>query len=188
MRHMSNSGGSVLVICYGNLCRSPMAEGLLRARLGEAWEIESAGTHAYGGDAPSGPGVEAIQREHNIDISRQRSAPLTVSGMQAADHVLTMSIQQANIAASLGGNPGQVRLLGSFVPDTSENGSADPGGAQASPLEVVDPMGGSYEEYRKCLDRLHACVDGFAKWVEAGADPSDGPPPVASPGWRLQVG
>ena len=186
---MTTNGGRVLVICYGNLCRSPMAEGLLRARLGAEWEVCSAGTNAYGGDSPSPLGCEAIRREHDIDITHQVSTPLTVQELDAADHVFAMSVQQAKIAAALGNVADRVRLFGGFAP-TQEPvaGSADPGGTTASVFEVADPMGGTYEEYSTCLERLRQCTDNCATWLESGAPEAAGPPAVASARWRLQTG
>jgi len=186
---MMTNGGRILVICYGNLCRSPMAEGLLRARLGAEWDVRSAGTNAYGGDSPSPLGCEAIKRDHDIDIGAQTSTPLTVQELEAADHVFAMSVQQAKLAAALGNVAERVRLFGSFAPTLQQvAGSADPGGTTASVFEVADPMGGTYEEYSACLDRLHQCADKCATWLESGASEAAGPPSVASSRWRFQAG
>ncbi len=186
---MTTTGGRILVICYGNLCRSPMAEGLLRARLGPEWEVCSAGTNAYGGDSPSPLGCEAIRRIHGVDIAAQTSTPLTVQEIEAADHVFAMSAQQAQIAAALGDAADRVRLFGAFAPGTGQaTDSADPGGTGASAFEVVDPMGGTYEEYAVCLERLHQCSERCAEWLEGGAPETSGPPSVASPRWRFQTG
>jgi len=186
---MVTSGDRILVICYGNLCRSPMAEGLLQARLGPEWSVRSAGTSAYAGDAPSPLGCEAIQRDHGLDITEQRSTPLTVQALEAADHVFAMSARQAEIAAALGTVADRVRLFGSFAPAPEQvAGSADPGGTTASVFEVADPMGGTYEEYSACLERLQQCADKCAAWLESGAAEATGPPSVASPRWRFLAG
>jgi protein-tyrosine-phosphatase len=166
-----------------------MAEGLLQARLGESWDVRSAGTHAYGGDAPSGPGCEATQREYGIEIGAQRSTALTVPELEAADHIFTMSVQQAKLAAALGGVGDRVRLFGSFAPASAPSQhSADPGGGDASAFEVPDPMGGAYEDYRICLERLHRCADKCAPWLENGAEEANGPPSTTNSRWRFQAG
>lgn len=186
---MTTNGGRILVICYGNLCRSPMAEGLLRARMGSEWDVRSAGTDAYSGDSPSPLGCEAIRRHHGIDITEQRSTALTVQELEAADHVFAMSAQQAKIAAALADVADRVRLFGSFAPALERiAGDADPGGTTASVFEVGDPMGGTLEEYSACLERLHQCTDKCAAWLENGAPADTGPPSVASPLWRFQAG
>ena len=64
---------SVLLVCLGNICRSPLAEGALRAeaaRAGVGLRIDSAGTGAWHVGEPPYPGSIAIARAHGIDISR----------------------------------------------------------------------------------------------------------------------
>ena len=67
----------VLVVCTGNTCRSPMAEGWLNLKLaGKGWKAESAGVAAWGGDSASPEAVE-VMREIGIDISSHRNRALT---------------------------------------------------------------------------------------------------------------
>jgi protein-tyrosine-phosphatase len=173
---------TVLVVCFGNLCRSPMAEGLFRAALDRSgWRILSAGTHAVGGDPPTRGSRETAEGIGGIDISHLRSSPLTVGLLQESDHVFTMSRQQAREAAALLPSAAQrVRLLGAFVPDQGEaNGPADPYGNLADASEIADPMGGDPGIYAACFERLRACVDVAARWLHAGAPTGTAPPNVA---------
>lgn len=175
---------SVLVVCYGNLCRSPMAEGLLRARLPGHWKVESAGTHAFGGDEPTAGACAVVLEDFGIDISGQRSAPLTVNSIRQAAHVFAMSVQQARLAAALAPDAAaRIRLFGAFAPSVQAVGVGDPGGPAVGPHEVPDPMGGSEEDYRLTAQRLAAAADRAAAWLLAGAEPAQGPPSVAVPGW-----
>jgi len=176
---------TVLVVCFGNLCRSPMAEGLFRARLpGGEWRVLSAGTHAVGGDPPTHGSCDAISRLTGIDISGQRSAPLTPSMLESSDFVFTMSRQQALEAAALApAAAAKIRLLGAFAPAAGTASTpADPGGRRADPLEIADPMGGDQALYDSCCEHLIASVDGAAGWLLAGADNAAAPPSVAA--WR----
>lgn len=186
----STSAGRILLVCYGNLCRSPMAEGLLRERLPDDWEVASAGTNAIGGDPPTGLAREVMLQETGIDIGAQRSAPLTVDEILSATHILAMSGQQAHLAAALVPEArARIRLLGAFAPDLHEGASsADPGGAPARAAEIADPIGGTPEEYLACLRRLERAIDRLAEWLVSGADPDDAPPSVASPRWPFRVG
>jgi protein-tyrosine-phosphatase len=173
---------TVLVVCFGNLCRSPMAEGLFRAALdGPAWRVLSAGTHAVGGDPPTRGSREIAARRGSIDISHLRSSPLTVALLQESDHVFTMSRQQALEAAALLPAAAQhVRLLGAFAPNHGEaNGPADPYGNLADAAEIADPMGGDPDIYEACFERLQTCADIAAGWLKAGA-PSDAAPPTVA--------
>ena len=176
---------TVLVVCFGNLCRSPMAEGLFRARLsGGDWQVISAGTHAVGGDPPTQGSCDAISRLAGIDISGQRSAPLTASMLESSDFVFTMSRQQALESAALApGAAGKIRLLGAFAPAAgAAEAPADPRGRRADDLEIADPMGGDQTLYDSCCERLIASVDGAAGWLLAGADSADAPLSVVA--WR----
>lgn len=181
--------GRILVVCYGNLCRSPMAQGLLQARLADGWRVESAGTSAAGGDPPTGRAQQVLREDHGIDIGDQRSSPLTVGAIQAADHVLTMSIDQARLVAALSTSAAsKLRLFGAFAPASEASDySADPGGEPASLLEVADPIGGSLERYRETAGRLARAADVIAGWLEAGAREDAAPATFDTPGWPLTL-
>ena len=180
--------GRILVVCYGNLCRSPMAEGLLADRL-EDWMVRSAGTNAVAGDAPTVKGQQVMREDYDIDISQQRSSPLTVSAIEAADYVFTMSVDQARLVAALAHGAGdRLRLFGAFAPAAEHSGrSADPGGAPASLLEISDPIGGTVEQYRVTAARLARATDAVADWIEDGADPNEAPATFSTPGWPLTL-
>lgn len=160
-----------------------MAEGLLRARLGPGWEVASAGIGAVGGDPPTSLARAVTLDESGIDIGDQRSSPLTVHSVAGATHVLTMSARQARVAAALAPEArDRIRLLGAFAPQPAADGaSADPGGPPATMMEIADPMGGTREEYRACLERLRRAVDRFADWIEAGAPADEAPRPALAP-------
>ena len=174
---------SVLLVCFGNLCRSPMAEGLMRKRLPAAgWTVLSAGTHAVGGDPPTTPARAAVTEIAGVDISEQRSTPLTVDLLRASDFIFTMSRQQAlEVAALVPGAAPRTRLLGSFAPSPSDfDGAADPFGPPADATEIADPMGGSSETYEACCTRLIDCTNLAAQWLLEGAVDSAAPPSVAA--------
>lgn len=185
----STPAATVLVVCYGNLCRSPMAEGLLRARLPANWTVESAGTHAIGGDPPTAGACVAVLEQFGIDITAQRSTPLTVGIIQEAAHVFPMSVQQARLVAALvPAAAGRIRLFGAFAPSIQATGAGDPGGPAVGPHEVPDPMGRSDQEYRLTARRLAAAADRCAAWLVEGADAAKAPPSMAVPGWPHATG
>ena len=75
---------SVLFVCTGNICRSPIAEGLFRRLLGNRKDIEvsSAGIHAVRGQPPSAHAIE-VCAEEGVDIRELRSQPLTSASLIA---------------------------------------------------------------------------------------------------------
>jgi len=99
---------SVLFVCLGNICRSPVAEGVFTAALvqrfgaSEAarWKVDSAGTSGYhAGEAPD-PRSQASARLHGIDISSQRSRSFSMIDFSDFDHILVMdSSNHSNVLA-----------------------------------------------------------------------------------------
>lgn len=79
---------SILFICIGNICRSPMAEGFLKRALPDK-AVLSAGINAVDG-APADPLSVQLMREHGIDISAHRARSLAIWMVSDADVILTM--------------------------------------------------------------------------------------------------
>ncbi len=85
----------VLIVCTGNICRSPMAYGLLRARLERAGlsdliHVETAGTYALEGEPPS-LGARRAMAARGIDISHHRGRMVTREMLLDADVILVMT-------------------------------------------------------------------------------------------------
>ena len=83
---------TILFICTGNICRSPMAEGLFRnaVRGRGKYKVISAGVGAVNGQPPSLHAVNAL-RDLGIDIAGQRSRMLTGQMVQEADYIFGMT-------------------------------------------------------------------------------------------------
>jgi protein-tyrosine phosphatase len=83
----------VLVVCLGNICRSPLAEGILRAKVEEKgldWEIDSAGTGAWHEDNPPDKRSIDIAKKHGIDITAQRARKIRKADFNDFDLILPM--------------------------------------------------------------------------------------------------
>lgn len=81
---------SVLVICTGNICRSPMAEALLRRELaGQGIEVSSAGTGALVG-WPADAHSVAVAAAHGLDLSAHRARQASATLLAASDLILTL--------------------------------------------------------------------------------------------------
>jgi protein-tyrosine phosphatase len=146
----------ILVLCEGNLCRSPFAEELLRSRLvSSRIQVESAGLRAASG-SPSPPLAVAAAAERGISLKGHRSRPLTAAMVDGADWILVMDLDhRRRLLAAHRQAAGKVELLARYDPDRS-----------ASP-EIVDPMFGGADLYGRVYARIEAAVDGLADALSA---------------------
>ena len=140
----------VLIICHGNICRSPMAEGYLRklvveSRLGGI-AVASAGVGALAGSAACDE-ARAVARLHGFSIDNHRARQLTEADLAAADEVLVMNRSQRDSLRSHADRPGKVRLLAEF----------GPGGE----VSIPDPYGRDLEVYEDIYAQIEAAVDGY---------------------------
>lgn len=89
----------VLMVCLGNICRSPMAHGLLEykaKKLGLDWQVDSAGTSDYHrGQQPDARSIACMKR-HGIDIANQTSRPVIKDDL--TDYDLIYVMDRANLS------------------------------------------------------------------------------------------
>ena len=81
----------ILMVCLGNICRSPLAHGILESKLpSDQFLVDSAGTANYHiGEAPDRRSI-AVAKRHDIDISRQRGQQFKTSFFDFYDHIYVM--------------------------------------------------------------------------------------------------
>ena len=87
------------MVCLGNICRSPLAEGIMQSKIKDyqlSWEVDSAGTSAYhSGEKPDSRSIEVANR-NGIDISKQRSRQILDSDLESFDLILVMDASNYN--------------------------------------------------------------------------------------------
>ena len=81
---------NILMVCLGNICRSPLAEGILRAKLSTDFFVDSAGTGGWHeGEMPDIRSVETA-KNYGIDISHQKARKFTVADFDTFDYIFVM--------------------------------------------------------------------------------------------------
>ncbi|HEV3410754.1 MAG TPA: serine hydroxymethyltransferase [Chthoniobacterales bacterium] len=147
----------VLFVCTGNICRSPMAEGLFRRLLGNRQDItvSSAGVHAVRGQPPSLYAVEALE-EYGVDISDIRSQPLTATLVDRATHIFAMTgahLETIHMLFPHGAD--KTFLLREFE---------EPGTTVWR--DVPDPIGCSRDVYQLCAATIENALPSVLAFVE----------------------
>lgn len=139
---------AVLLVCTGNICRSPLAEALMREELdtrgADDVSVSSAGTGAWEG-APASEGAYLIGLEHGLDLSEHRAQLLTRELVGQADIILTMARHHGARVQELGGER-RTYLLGEYAGDSGTD------------AEVSDPFGSDLEVYRETFEQLDRLV------------------------------
>jgi len=151
--------GHILVVCTGNICRSPMAEGLLRHALAaqpaplQSLKVVSAGVATRLGEPVSENSVIALKKA-GIDISGHRSQPLT---QEMLDHALAVfgmtESHRAIIQYRATPAPKHLYLFRDFLPPPAEK-------------EIGDPYGGPLKVYEACRDELVEAIPSLLGFIK----------------------
>lgn len=141
----------ILMVCLGNICRSPLAEGILQQKAREAglnWMVESAGTNGYHNGEPPHQLSQKVAKLNGIEISQQRSRRITSADFVSFDRIYAMSEDVIDDMKRIGGkhfNPLKVDLLlNELYPGENR--------------EVPDPWYGPEPGYHEVFDMIsEAC-------------------------------
>jgi protein-tyrosine phosphatase len=146
----------VLMVCMGNICRSPTAEGVLRAKLQAAGlhghvEVDSAGTHGYHVREAPDARAQRHAAQRGYDLSALRARRVSAEDFERFHHVLAMDEDNIAFLREMAppGSPAQLALLMSYARQP------------AAPREVPDPYYGAAEGFERVLDLVEDACDGL---------------------------
>ena len=148
---------TILFICTGNVCRSPMAEALFRRAVegrGD-FRVLSAGLGAVDGQPPTQHSVTAM-RELGLDISAQRSRALTANLLQQADYVVGMTHSHVDTIGLLYPAAAEKTFLLREFDESLEPFEKD----------ISDPIGSSYDVYVHCREQIEQGIASLLKFME----------------------
>lgn len=160
----------VLMVCLGNICRSPLAQGILEARLRERgldWTVDSAGTGSWHVGNPPDPRSVAVAAKHGLDISGQRARQVHWPDLGAFDLVLAMDQSNRRDLLRLAKSreeEDRIQLILDFLDPGEQERLNMPGG---DPRSVPDPYwdDDGFEQVYRLLDA--ACAKVLAAHADA---------------------
>lgn len=146
----------ILFVCLGNICRSPIAEGVMRNLIHENnldWHVESAGTESYHiGKAPH-EHSQSVCKENGIDISQQRARKFVKEDIGKFDKIYALAsdvLHEMQMIAGVGLNDEHVMLfLNEQFPNQQKS--------------VSDPFYGEKEGYYPVYDEIRSCCEAIVR-------------------------
>ena len=158
----------VLMVCTGNICRSPTAEGVLRRKLADAGlqhriEVASAGTVDYHAGSPPDHRAQQSALRRGYDLSRQRARQLRADDFERFDLVLAMDADHVERMVELCPGPlaGRIRLLMDFSPRRPRG------------VSVPDPYYGAPAGFERVLDMVEEACEGLLDELRARVASAD---------------
>lgn len=156
----------VLFVCLGNICRSPLAQGVFeelvrREGLADEVFVDSAGTGAWHvGDPPDERATESARRR-GLDISAQKARRISPEDFDSFDYILTMDEENYRKVSSLGSGRAEVRPFLDYAKDSSET-------------EVPDPYFGGERGFERVLDLVEEAAAGLLAEIVTGVGRGEG--------------
>ena len=146
----------ILMVCLGNICRSPLAEGILQdkaLKAGLNWQIESAGTNGYHiGEPPHHLSIK-VAKQNGIDISNQRSRRFVGTDFAAFDIIYAMADDVLDDMRRIGKNDFDSNKVSLFLDESFPGEGRD----------VPDPWSGPESDYHEVFEIIDSNCDSIIK-------------------------
>ncbi|HVB03164.1 MAG TPA: low molecular weight protein-tyrosine-phosphatase [Chitinophagaceae bacterium] len=153
----------ILMVCLGNICRSPMAEGILKSKIlarGVDWTVDSAGTESFHVHEPPHPFAVKTAALHGIDISMLRARKFTPGDFQHFDRIYALATDVYGEISHIGGAASPMDkvelLLNELYPGRNRS--------------VPDPWNGPLHGFQEVFDLLEkACEMVMVRYADQAA-------------------
>ncbi|RXM53456.1 MULTISPECIES: low molecular weight protein-tyrosine-phosphatase [unclassified Chryseobacterium] len=145
----------ILMVCLGNICRSPLAEGIMKTKVPESFMVDSAGTISmHEGEHPDKRAIKTAAN-HSVDISRQRSRPITRKDYETFDKIYCMDRDVLKDVISKAKNEEERQKISLFLEVLDDHKNA----------EVPDPYWGDMNDFEKVYQLLDKGCDAIRNQI-----------------------
>lgn len=144
------------MVCLGNICRSPLAEGILKSKVNaEQVMVTSAGTAAY--HIGKGPDIRSVKvaKEHGIDIRLQKARQFKAADFEVYDYIFVMDQANFDNVVSLASTEKEKEKVQLILNEISP----------AMNSEVPDPYYGGEDGFKNVYDMLDLACDAINKKI-----------------------
>jgi protein-tyrosine phosphatase len=149
-------GMKILMVCLGNICRSPLAEGVLQEKALQAgldWQIDSAGTNGYHTGEPPHDLSRKVAMLNGINISQQRSRRFSAEDFNNYDLIYAMATDVLNDMRRIAKNNFDANKVSLFLEESFPGEERD----------VPDPWGGPEKDYHEVFEIIDRNCDSIIK-------------------------
>jgi len=151
----------ILMVCLGNICRSPMAEGIMKARIAEnglSWKVASAGTEGYhAGEGADNRAVRTAQR-NGIDISHHIARRMLQRDFTDYDIIYAMAVDVRQEILLMPGRNNTLSKVRLFMDELNPGKN----------LSVPDPWYGSEEGFQPVFELIEKVCDEIIRKAKTG--------------------
>ncbi len=143
---------SILMVCLGNICRSPLAEGIMRSKLSEDFVVDSAGGGWHAGELPDKRSITTAKTK-GIDITNQRARQFKIADFTTFDYIFVMDNSNYKDVIALAPNEEAKSKVKLILNELFPNENVD----------VPDPYYGGQEGFENVYNILDQACEEIAK-------------------------
>jgi protein-tyrosine phosphatase len=146
----------ILMVCLGNICRSPLAEGILHDKAFKAglnWSVESAGTESYHIGQPPHPLSQKVARMNGIEICNQRARRFVAEDLERFDKIYALSNDVMDEMKRIAGKKFDAAKVNLLMNELYPNEN----------LDVPDPWYGGEEGFHIAFELIEKACDAIVK-------------------------